>query len=58
MVEVSDKGKETVKKKKVEIFGASGHIGKYITKRMKADKEYDLLMNEELGVNENLGITN
>ena len=58
MVEVSDKGKETVKKKKVVIFGAAGHTGKYITKKMKADKEYDLLMNEGLGVNESLGITN
>lgn len=54
--------------KKVVVFGAAGHTGKYITRKMKSQDDieragiaqcmYDLICDESVGVNESLGITN
>ena len=39
--------------KRVVIFGAAGHTGKYITRCM-----VDMLRDDKLGANDSLGITN
>ena len=54
--------------KKVVIFGAAGHTGKYITRKMQAEQDMEVSVfvrnpakfegMDLTGINESLGITN